>query len=196
MRARGSRRRPPAPVPRPQWRARSRCGRRSPETPRRSAPRLCRRERAPAGSTDRRSSVSRVMSHRAAPISTPIARTRAPDATKEARRGSSGTWPRAVSRMSNRLSPSNEQPGEPGWTAAKKAPSARPVSPWERAEGAQPWRCDRLRTDPRRGSSRRQVLLSIRPHRKVPAGRVCRGLYCQLFRDGREDAASTSGAGV
>ena len=139
MPARGSRRCPPAPVPRPQWRARSRCGRRSPETPIRRAPRLSQRARAPAGSTDRRSSVSRVMSHRAEPISTPIARTRAPDATKEARRGSSGTWPRAVSRMSNRLSPSNEQPGEPGWTAARKAPSAGPVSPRDDAEGAQPW---------------------------------------------------------
>jgi hypothetical protein len=30
--------------------------------------------------------------------------------------------------MSNRSTPSNDQPGEPGWTA-RQAPSARPVSP-------------------------------------------------------------------
>ena len=41
--------------------------------------------------------------------------------------------------MSNRLSPRNEQPGEPGSTAARKTPSARADRTWvDDAEGAQP----------------------------------------------------------
>ena len=95
------------------------------------------------------------------------------------------------------MSPRNEQPGEPGWTAARKNPLCEAGEPLgDDAEGAQPWRCDRLRTEPRRGSSRRQVLLSIRPRRKGPAGQVQLDLYCQLCQDGHEDAASTSGACV
>jgi hypothetical protein len=62
---------------------------------------------------------SPVMFHTAEPITTPMARARAPDAMKGARRGSGSARTESVSQMSNRWSPSNEQPGKPGWMEEK-----------------------------------------------------------------------------
>jgi hypothetical protein len=54
------------------------------------------------------------------------------------------------------------------------------------AEGAQPWRCDRLRTDPRRGSSLVQVLLSIRGRRAGRAGADLTDLILSILTGGPE----------